>query len=105
MAEVNKYEIILNDLNTIETQVSVLKNRSKSLNDRVTELEEQLSETHRENLELSQKVKKLEEEINKSNPQKVLFNSLDNEDREKLKDKLQVMISKIDLHLSAGRQV
>ncbi|QQS37818.1 MAG: hypothetical protein IPM56_07700 [Ignavibacteriales bacterium] len=107
MADLSKYEVLLNDLNTIQTQVSVLKNKFKDTSLRNTELENLIIELKRDKTDLTEKIQYLEEEIKnfqketKESP--ALTSNL--EEREALKQKIQNLISRIDYHLSAERQI
>lgn len=107
MADLSKYEILLNDLNTIQTQVSVLKNKFKDTSQRNTELENLVIELKREKNDLAEKIKFLEDEIlnfQKESGDSTLVTS-NVEEREALKQKIQSLISRIDYHLSADRQI
>lgn len=107
MAELSKYEILLNDLNTIQTQVSVLKNKFKDTSQRNTELENLVIELKREKADLAEKIKFLEEEIinfERETKDRTLVTS-NVEEREALKQKIQSLITRIDYHLSADRQI
>ncbi len=109
MAEISKYEILLSELTSMETQVHSLTDNLKEVNRRNSELEEQFSKTVRENQELQSRITGLEKELEelrvlKNEYEGNLFNSLNPKERESLKDKLQSMISRIDYHLSSERQ-
>jgi chromosome segregation ATPase len=107
VADLSKYEVLLNDLNTIQTQVSVLKNKFKDTTLRNTELENLVIELKREKSALTEKIELLESEIKnfqmetKDSP--TVTSNL--EEREALKVKIKNLISRIDYHLSADRQI
>ena len=107
MAELSKQEILLNDLGTIETQISVLAHKNDELLKANKELEKLLETLRKENMNLIHKIEELESK-GKSTPENTetnLFNSLNQKERENLKIRLQGLISKIDNHLSAERQI
>lgn len=112
MAENNKYDLILSELNSMDGQVLVLRNKWKDTEQRNRELDQQSRSLKQENFELQQKISMLEEEIQnfkkkveeitlKQSASDGLFNSLNLKERENLKVKLQNLISKIDYHLTS----
>ena len=104
MADLTKYEVLINDLTAIETQLSSLDHKNQELYSKNTELEEQLKQSKTENLFLMQKLSKIEGEIQsqKGDGDTNLFNSLNLKERENLKDRIQNLISKIEYHLSTN---
>ena len=103
MNELSKYESIINDLNLIETQAEVLKNRAKDIELRNIQVERTIEQLKAENAALNQKVVKLEGEIDKliGKTELNIFNSLTSKEKETLKSKIENLISKIDYHLSS----
>ena len=103
MTELSKYENIINDLNLIETQAEVLKNKTKDVELRNSKVERTLEKLKTENTELNQKVKNLEGEIDKliGKSELNIFKTLNSKEKEALKSKIQSLISKIDYHLSS----
>ena len=103
MAELTKYDLLINDLSSLESQASILISKFKDTFARNIELENLLAETKRENMLLLQEITKLENEIQKKkeNGDADLFNSLTLKERDNLKVRLQNLISKIDYHLSS----
>jgi len=101
--ELSKYESIINDLNLIETQAEVLKNKAKDIGLRNIQVERTLEQLKAENAALNQKVVKLEGEIDKliGKTELNIFNSLTSKEKETLKSKIEILISKIDYHLSS----
>jgi cell division protein FtsB len=101
--ELSKYESIINDLNLIETQAEVLKNRAKDIELRNIQVERTIEQLKAENAALNQKVVKLEGEIDKliGKTELNIFNSLTSKEKETLKSKIENLISKIDYHLSS----
>lgn len=103
MAELSKQEIIINDLNSVQTQLSILINKYNDLFHRNADLELLLEEAKKENAALSQKVIKLQSELEsvRSESDSNVFNTINPKEREDLKIKLQNLISRIDYHLSS----
>ncbi|MHB8580737.1 MAG: hypothetical protein ACYDA4_12915 [Ignavibacteriaceae bacterium] len=103
MAELTKYDLLISDLSTLESQASILISKFNDTFARNIELENFLAETKRENMLLLQEISKLENEIQKKkeNGDADLFNSLTLKERDNLKVRLQNIISKIDYHLSS----
>jgi predicted nuclease with TOPRIM domain len=101
--ELSKYESIINDLNLIETQAEVLKNKAKDIELRNIQVERTIEQLKAENAALNQKVSKLEGEIDKliGKTELNIFNSLTSKEKETLKSKIENIISKIDYHLSS----
>ncbi len=104
MADLTKYEVLINDLTAIETQLSSLAHKNQELHSRNAELEEQLKQLKTENTFLTQKLSKIEGEIQsqKEDGETNLFNSLNLKERENLKIRIQNLISKIEYHLSTN---
>jgi predicted nucleic acid-binding Zn-ribbon protein len=102
LAELSKYEILLNDISQVETRISVLRDNLRDSYERKKEAEGYLNELKQENIELKQRISELEEEIKLS--KKLDLNSLSSlnvKEREALKSKIQNLISRIDYHLSS----
>ena len=110
MPDQRKYEILLNDLSSIEMQSSVLINKCKELMERNLEMEEFANKAKKEITLLSQKIVNLESELEKARSEQseqegMLSNLLNTKETETLKIKLQNLISRIDYHLSTDRQL
>lgn len=105
MSELSKYESLLNELSSLETQASVLRNKYKDEFKRNSELEKELVLLKKENAELNLRIAKLEDPFEKDNrdSENNLFNSLNLKERETLKLKLQSLLNKIEFHLSSDR--
>ena len=103
MAEYSKYDILIKDLNLIETQVGILSNKYKDAEERNQDLEITIKEMQKENAQLVQKISKLEGELEnfQFGVNQDLFNSLNTKEKEEIKVKLKHLISKIDYHLSS----
>ncbi len=106
MSELTKQELLLNDLSTIESQISMLVHNNIDLKKRNGELENLLKLLKDENSVLVGKLEELENKLQEvsENTETSLFNTLNTKERENLKIRLQNLISKIDHHLSADRQ-
>jgi chromosome segregation ATPase len=102
LADVTKYDILLNDISQVESQISVMKSNYKEVVERNREIEGYLNELKKENLELKQKISELESDLDTIKNQDLnSLSSLNLKEREALKSKLQVLISRIDYHLSS----
>ncbi|MCG6914730.1 hypothetical protein LJE86_12510 [bacterium BMS3Abin03] len=97
-----KYEALINDLSSIESQITILKSQYTDSVGRIKELETALEKSKQDNTSLYDKIASLEEEITylKNKAEK----GLQIENQESLKVRLQDLISRIDFHLSTDRQ-
>jgi len=103
-----KYENLISDLSTVESQITILKNQYADAVKRTKELDIALEKSKQDNTALYQKIASMEEEINylKSKAEQgVSLSALDSEERESLKVRLQELITRINYHLSPERQV
>ena len=101
-----KYEAMIKDLSTLESQINILKNQYGDLVNRNKELEVALEHSKQDNTSLYQRIAALDkefEEINKGATEGL--NLLKLEDRESFKNRLTDLISRINYHLSAEGQV
>jgi septal ring factor EnvC (AmiA/AmiB activator) len=103
LAEYSKYEILIKDLNLIESQVSVLNNKYKDELQRNQDLENSVNELKLENAYLVEKLSKLDSELQnlQTGNDQDLFHSLNMKEKEDLKLKLRNLLSKIDYHISS----
>jgi chromosome segregation ATPase len=103
LAEYSKYELLIRDLNLIESQVSVLNNKYKDELQRNQDLENAVKELKLENAHLVEKLSKLDSELQnlQSGSDQDLFHSLNMKEKEDLKLKLRNLLSKIDYHISS----
>ena len=104
MSDYSKSENLLNDLNAIETQVSILVSNCSDLTGRKSDLEKQLESAQQTISELNQKINDLEmevSEVNKEKDNQALFDSISNEERANLKARLQNLLTRIDYHISS----
>ena len=103
MAEYSKYDILIKDLNLVETQVAILNNKYKDELQRNQELEHTVKELKLENAYLVEKLSNLDSELQnlRSGNNQDLFHSLNMKEKEDLKLKLRNLLSKIDYHISS----
>jgi hypothetical protein len=103
LADYSKYDILIKDLNIVETQVSVLYNKYKDELQKNQDLENALIGLKAENAFLVDKLSKLESELQnlQSGNNLDLFHSLNMKEKEELKLKLRNLLSKIDYHISS----
>ena len=103
MAEYSKYDILIKDLNLVETQVAILNNKYKDELQRNQELEHTVKELKLENAYLVEKLSNLDSELQnlRSGSNQDLFHSLNMKEKEDLKLKLRNLLSKIDYHISS----
>ena len=59
-----KYENLINDLSTVESQITILKNQYADSVKRIRELDIALEKSKQDNTALYQKIAAMEEEIN-----------------------------------------
>ncbi|UCH64897.1 MAG: hypothetical protein JSW63_09800 [Ignavibacterium sp.] len=100
-----KYEAMIKDLSTLESQITILKNQFEDTINRNKELEVALEKSKQDNTSLYQKIAALDKElaaINKRAEEGLSLLSL--EDRESFKNKLQDLVSRINYHMSAEGQ-
>ncbi|MGB5850492.1 MAG: hypothetical protein WBH40_18525 [Ignavibacteriaceae bacterium] len=103
-----KYENLISDLSTVESQITILKNQYADAVKRIKELDIALEKAKHDNTALYQKIASLEEEINylkSKSEQGIGLNAMDSEERESLKVRLQELITRINYHLSPEQQV
>ena len=63
--ELAKYEMLINDLNNLESQIVILKNKYNDTIEQSNELEVSLNEVQEDRLLLRKRISELETEINK----------------------------------------
>jgi len=104
LSELSKYEIFIQELSSVEVQVSALREQYVELQSRNKELEKRLSSLQRENEYLKLQIEngeKIAEERGESNGETV-FSSLSVKEREDLKLKITDVITKINNHLTSA---
>lgn len=101
-----KYEAMIKDLSTLESQITILKNQFGDTVRRNKELEVALEKSKQDNTSLYQRIAALDKELTDINKNaEEGLNLLSLEDKESFKTKLQDLISRINYHLSAEGQV
>ena len=103
MSETSKQEVLLSDLGVIQSQVEILANKCRDLTEINLNLENELSGLKKEKINLDEKVSKLEFEIQnlKKKSKTDFLSSLNEKEREELKNNIGDLISRIDFHLSS----
>lgn len=103
MPDLTKHEILLNELSEIQTLVAELINNLRALRNENSKLERSFSAIREENKMLLQRVEALEKQLeeNENNSLNSVFGSLDNMEREELKNKIQNLVNRLDSHLSS----
>lgn len=103
MPDLTKHEVLLNELSEIHTLVTELVNNFRNLQQENSKLERSFSGVREENKMLLQRVEALEKQLeeNGNNSLNSLFSSLDGNEKEELKNKIQNLVNRIDLHLSS----
>jgi len=103
LPETSKQDALLKDIGIVLSQATILTNKYKDLIRQNLEFETELNELKKDKANLVQKLSMLETEIEniKKQSNTEVFNSLDEEEREDLKNKISNLISKIDLHISS----
>jgi len=108
LSDLSKYEIFIQELSSIEVQVSALRELYEELQSRNKELEKKLSSLQRENeylklqsAEGGENGEKNAEERGEATGESV-FSSLSVKERENLKVKITDVITKINNHLTSA---
>jgi predicted nuclease with TOPRIM domain len=103
LPDLTKHEVLLNELSEIQTLVAELVNNFRNLQQENSKLERSFSGVREENKILLQRVEALEKQLeeNGNNSLNSLFSSLNGNEKEELKNKIQNLVNRIDLHLSS----
>ncbi len=103
MPDLTKHEVLLNELSEIQTLVAELISSKKTLLEEKSKLERSFSGLREENKILHQRMEALEKQLdeNGNNSLNSMFGSMDNNEKEELKNKIQNLVNRIDLHLSS----
>ncbi len=102
-----KYENLINDLSTVESQITILKNQYTDSVKRIKELDIALEKSKQDNTALYQKIATMEEEINylkSKSEQGIGLGAMDSDERESLKVRLQELVTRVNFHLSVDRR-
>jgi len=101
-----KYEAMIKDLSTLESQITILKSQFDETVSRNKELEIALEKSKQDNTSLYQRIAELDKELTDINKNvEDGINLLSLEDKESFKTKLKDLISRINYHLSVEGQV
>jgi septal ring factor EnvC (AmiA/AmiB activator) len=100
LPESSKYEILLAELSSIESELVTLSDMYKDLQLKNRELEKQVSELQKDNAVLQIKLQGSEKEKPKGELEFDFSNKLGSKERESLKARLIEMVNRIDYHLS-----
>jgi predicted nuclease with TOPRIM domain len=103
LPETSKQDILLKDITNIHSQVTTLINKYRDLIQLNEKLEAEVDQLRKEKTDLVERISGLETEVGniKNQPGLEIFNSLDEEERENLKNKIDNLISRIDFHISS----
>lgn len=101
MPDSSKYEILLGELSSIESELVILANMYKDLQFKNKELEKQVLELQKDNTVLQIKIHGLEKEKPKGEAEFEFADKLGSKERETLKLRLKEMVNRIDYHLSS----
>ena len=96
-----KYETLISDLSTLESQVEILKNKYSDTLQRNKELEVSLNDLQQDKNLLHEKISELESELEQIKLKVEEKSKLNLEEREDLKSKIKDLVSRVDKHLSA----
>lgn len=101
--DLTKYDIILSDLNFIESQASSVKDKIEELKNRNNELEDIVFLLKKEKNLLNQRIAQLESQLEQKPAAEVNSDklNLNVEEKEILKNKIKQLITKIDFHLGS----
>jgi predicted nucleic acid-binding Zn-ribbon protein len=105
LSELNKYEVFLSELNTLETQTSILAEKLNDIMKQNKEFETQINLINKENEFLKLQVRTLEREVETfkgSVEKEAAFISLPAKEKESIKLKINELISRINYHLSSS---
>ncbi len=105
MSELTKYEIVLNELISLEVQVSALIEKIELLQKHKKEQEQKIMGLSKENELLGLKLTALENEISDNKSGKHNLTStlqLDVKEKENIKNKIHELINKIDYHVKSS---
>ncbi|MDF1611509.1 hypothetical protein [Stygiobacter electus] len=101
MAETSKYDIFLDELNSLEKQIYIFVQKADELEEKNQGLSNRITLLERENNELKKKLAEIESKLSRTFVgNEELFNeSFNFEDKEAIKKKITELIAKINYHL------
>ena len=100
MVDLAKYETLISDLGKLESYVEILKNKYSDTVERNKELEVSMNEIQQDKNLLHQKISEMESELEDITLKSEEKSKLNLEEREEIKSKIRILISRIDKHLS-----
>jgi uncharacterized protein YlxW (UPF0749 family) len=92
---------LISDLGKLESQVEILKNKYADTLERNQELEVSANEVQQDKNLLHQKISELESELEEIKLKSEETSKLNLEEREEIKTKIKILISRLDKHLSS----
>lgn len=101
MVDLAKYETLISDLGKLESYVEILKNKYSDTVERNKELEVSMNEIQQDKNLLHQKISEMESELEDITLKSEEKSKLNLEEREEIKSKIRILISRIDKHLSS----
>ncbi|MBZ0179004.1 MAG: hypothetical protein K8F36_06920 [Melioribacteraceae bacterium] len=102
MAENSKYDLFMDELNSLEKQIYLFKQETDEISDENLALRKKVAQLEEEQRFLRQKYEEIQAELNSYKSGELAFsseNELPPEERKILKNKLNDLITKIDYHL------
>ena len=103
MAESTKYDLFLDEINTLEKQIYYYLQKGSELIEANQALNSRINQLEKENEALKKRINEVEAKLSKSlllnDESSVGSDSLNLEEREALKNKISELIAKIDYHL------
>ena len=102
MAEVSKYDLFMNELISLEKRLYAFIQERDELREENESLLERVEELEKENAELKSKHSEMLSKFNNINSDNLIFSDdefNDPEEREKIKNRINELITKIDSHL------
>lgn len=101
MSETSKYDIFLEELNSLEKQIYLFVQRGIELEENNQGLSNRIALLERENEALKKKIAEIEAKVSKTfiGDQNLFGENFSFEDKEALKKKITELIAKIDYHL------
>jgi len=101
LVDLAKYETLISDLGKLESYVEILKNKYSDTVERNKELEVSMNEIQQDKNLLHQKISEMESELEDITLKSEEKSKLNLEEREEIKSKIRILISRIDKHLSS----
>jgi len=102
LAELSKYDLFMNELTSLEKQLYAFIQERDELRDEKESLLERIEELEKENAELKARHAEMLSKFNNIDSENLIFSEgdlNDPEEREKIKNRINELISKIDNHL------